>query len=57
MSEERERRDREKTDLERLGIPILDFLDGRHFAEIVREFIEFFDSVCKPDWQFFCWKG
>ena len=44
-----------KTYLERLGVPVLDFLDGRHVAQIVRELVEFFDSVGETDGEFLCW--
>lgn len=35
--------------LEGLDIPVLDFLDGGHVAEIVGKFIEFFGTVCQSD--------
>ena len=32
--------------LERLGIPVLHFLDRRHVAEVVRELVELLDTMC-----------
>lgn len=37
------------TYLERLGIPVLDFLNGRHFAESIRQLAQILDSMCQAD--------
>ena len=38
--------------LERLCIPVLDLLDGGHFAESIREFPQVLDTVSESDWEF-----
>ena len=48
------RRVRPDTYLERLGIPVLDFLNGRHVAKIVRQLVELFDSVGETYGKFLC---
>lgn len=38
--------------LEGLSIPVLDFVDGRHVAEVVWELVELFYSVSETDGKF-----
>ena len=38
-----------ETDLEGLGIPVLDLVDGGHFSEMMGELVELLDSVCETD--------
>lgn len=42
------------TDLERLGVPLLDLLDGGHVAEVVGQLIELLDPVCEAHGEFLC---
>lgn len=42
----------DRTDLERLGIPVSHLLDGWHLSEVVWKVIEFSDAVCQSDWKF-----
>jgi hypothetical protein len=37
--------------LERLRIPVLDFFDGRHFTQSIRELAQILDPMCEPDWE------
>ena len=45
---------RPDTNLERLGIPVLDLLNAWHMAEVMRELIELLYAVGKPDRQLLC---
>jgi hypothetical protein len=42
-------REDDETDLERLGIPVLDLSYRRHVAEIVWQLIKLFDTMCKAN--------
>jgi len=42
-------REGDETDLERLGIPVLDLAYRRHIAEIVWQLIKLFDTMCKAN--------
>jgi hypothetical protein len=37
------------TDLERLGIPVLDLSYGRHVAEIMWQLVKLLDTMCEAD--------
>ena len=45
------RRVKPDTHLERLGIPVFDFLNGWHVAEVVRQLVELLDPVSEANWQ------
>jgi len=49
MSRERETRVHY---FERLGIPVLYFVDGGHSAEIVRQFVQFLDTMSQTHRKF-----
>ena len=42
------------TDLEALGIPMLDFVDAWGVVEVVRQLVEFADTVCQSNWKLLC---
>lgn len=44
----------EKTHLETLRIPILDFTYRGHFTQVVRKFIKLLDTVGKTDRELLC---
>ena len=44
----------ERTDLEGLGIPVLDLVDGGHVAEIVGKLVKLLDSVSEANRKLLC---
>ena len=49
-----EEADGERTDLEGLGIPVLDLVDGGHVAEIVGKLVKLLDSVSEANRKLLC---
>lgn len=52
----RQNRPYEQTHVERLAVPVLDLLDRRHLAEIVRQLVELLGAMGKTDGELLCYR-